>query len=153
MKIEKMNHIGNMIPPEKRGAAGSGNLDFQKLMDRAGERLRTEVKGIEPAAPPRALDSSLLLSDKGELNVRRAQAVGAVDCVLTLLERYRSELADPGFSLRKIEPSVQTLMKEVEKLNFLKEKLPQNDPLQDIIKAAGIVSGVEIARFNRGDYL
>lgn len=153
MKIEQMNPLGKLIQSENRKSQQAGDLDFQKLLGQAGDRLKAECPGTAPAAPPGASGATPLLSEKTELGVRRAQAVVALEAVISLLESYQGKLADPGNSLRRIEPSVLALANGAEKLDLLKEKLPQNDPLREIIKTAGIVSGVEIARFNRGDYL
>ena len=70
-----------------------------------------------------------------------------------MLESYSEALSDPKKNLRELSPLVRLLEREQNNLEELGKNLADDDMLQDILKQAVILSQVEVARFNRGDYL
>jgi hypothetical protein len=48
---------------------------------------------------------------------------------------------------------VQSLAEEARGLSQWVEKLPPSDPLKKIMTEVGILSSIEVGRFNRGDYV
>jgi len=77
----------------------------------------------------------------------------ATEKTLDLLEQYQKAMADPKVSLKEINPLAQALSQEIKGLNQWAQKLSSSDPLQKIIAEVGIVSSVEVEKFNRGDYI
>lgn len=137
MKIKEFDpSIQPLFHSKERKTGGAQGLDFQKLLIGASERLN----GSKP-------------TDQQDHGSIRSQSLKAVEDALATLERYHEGLSNPETSLRKIEPLIQALAKEVDRLNRLSEKLPLADPLQKILSEAGILSAVEIEKFHRGEYL
>ena len=79
--------------------------------------------------------------------------VERVDNLLNLLDRYRKQLADPEMTLRKIEPVIQTIIKEKEQLTSLLDAVANEDGLKDIVNRTLITASLEVIKFNRGDYI
>ena len=83
----------------------------------------------------------------------RSQGVKVAESTLGILEEYQKAIGDPQKTPRQIDPLVQSLSEEVKSLKMLAEKVPPSDPLQKIMTDLGIVSTVEIEKFNRGEYV
>jgi hypothetical protein len=137
MKIKEFDpSIQPLFQPKERKTQGAQGLDFQKLLIGATERLN----GGKPI-------------DQQDQASIRSQTLKAVENTLTTLEKYHEGLSNPETFLRKIEPFVQALTKEVDGLNLLSEKLPPDDPLRKILNETKVLSAVEVEKFRRGDYL
>jgi hypothetical protein len=83
----------------------------------------------------------------------QSQGVQATEKTLDLLERYQEALSDPQVSLKKVYPLVQSLRQEVQEINRWTDHLPPSDPLRKIMGEIGVLSSVEVEKFNRGDYV
>ena len=94
-----------------------------------------------------------LLEGAKESSPLRTQGVEATEKTLNLLEEYQRAIENPRVTLREIHPLVQSLAEETRGLNQWAEKLPSSDPLQNIMAEVGVLSSVEVGRFNRGDYV
>jgi hypothetical protein len=81
------------------------------------------------------------------------QGTRAAEKALDLLEQYQRAMENPRTTLREIHPLVQSLAEEMKNLDQWVEKMPPSDPLRGILTEAGILSSVEIEKFNRGDYI
>ena len=96
---------------------------------------------------------NLLEGAKGSSPLR-TQGVEATEKTLNLLEEYQRAIENPRVTLREIHPLVQSLAEETRGLNQWAEKFaPASDPLQNIMAEVGVLSSVEVGRFNRGDYV
>ncbi|HID98019.1 MAG TPA: hypothetical protein EYP57_07520 [Thermodesulfobacteriaceae bacterium] len=71
---------------------------------------------------------------------------------LDLLDHYGTMLEDPGLSAKDLEPVAEALASQSEDLRKLRDSLEDHDPLRDTADAIGIISAVEAAKINRGDY-
>jgi hypothetical protein len=105
----------------------------------------SETYAIHPNFP--------LSPDAGQINETRSKGVETTEKTLDLLERYQKAIADPQMPLKRINEFIDSLSLEVKSLNSLSEKLPPVDPLQKIMTEVGILSAVEIEKFNRGEYI
>jgi hypothetical protein len=56
-------------------------------------------------------------------------------------------------SLKEVYSLVQSLRQEVQEMDRWSDQLPPSDPLRKIMGEIGILSNVEIEKFNRGDYV
>jgi len=88
-----------------------------------------------------------------ELPQIRSQGIKVAENTLSLLEKYQKAMADPQMTLKKVDHWVQSLATEVNDLISFSDKLPAADPLREIINEIGIVSKVEIQKFNSGEYI
>lgn len=154
MKIKEFNpSIHPSILPEKGRAETAGSLDFQKLLQDAGNRLKNTATLQTSESPTPVFSASFHgLAGSEDLSKVRSQSLKAVEETLNLLGEYQKSLSDPSVSPKKIVPFIQDLSEEVEGLHRLAEKLHSSDPLKAILTEAGVLSVVEIERFSGGDY-
>ena len=80
-------------------------------------------------------------------------AIEHVDNILNLLDKYRTQLADPQVTLRRIEPLMNTIEKEKEQLSSVMDSLASEEGLKDIVNRTLVTASLEIIKFNRGDYI
>ena len=134
-------------------------FDFQKMLQEAQSNIQeagrsapavaaggAEIQGAS-VFPPNLLEG---IKDSPP---PRSQGVQAVEKTLTLLEEYQRAIDNPRVTLREIHPLVQSLAEEARGLSQWVEKLPPSDPLKKIMTEVGILSSIEVGRFNRGDYV
>jgi hypothetical protein len=70
-----------------------------------------------------------------------------------MLEQYQKAIGNPEMSLRQVESLARSLSQGVSRLETVAEKVASSDPLRKIMTDVGIVSTVEIEKFNRGEYV
>lgn len=158
MDIKKITNVNPSVSPmNRRGDEKSAGLDFAELLKQANPDPKSVSQTVSPLPSQGEVQpvSSLpfIMSKLEEINQVRLQGIEATENTLSLLEQYQEAMADPDVSLKKVDPLVESLSKEVNSLNVLSERLSPADPLQKILTEVGIVSTVEIERFRRGDYL
>jgi len=134
-------------------------LDFQRILQEA----QTNSKETHAAAPGGASRGHEILSEGAQaVNLLEGikdssplslQGTRAAEKTLDLLEQYQRAMENPRTTLREIDPLVRSLGEEMKNLHQWAEKMPPSDPLRAILTEAGILSSVEIHKFNRGDYL
>jgi Class II flagellar assembly regulator len=160
MDIKKIiNGTSAVTELNQKRKSESGQLDFQKVLKDAksntsvaGQSAPSASRGVEeiPADPAYAIQA---LSGPEQINQIRSQGVERAENTLTILEQYQKAMGDPQTSLKNVNGLIQSLSQEVNGLHRLSEKLPSSDPLQKIMNEIGIVSAVEIEKFNRGEYI
>ena len=164
MDIKKIINGSISIPGIKqKGTPETSQLDFQKLLQEAKSSNKTASpsiaaplsKGVAeiPPDPALAVKALNLVAEPMGFPQIRAQGIKASENALSLLEKYQKAMADPQMTLKKVDHWVQSLSKEVNDLISFSDKLPAADPLKEIISEIGIVSKVEIQKFNRGEYI
>jgi hypothetical protein len=137
--------------------------DFQKFLQqaqsnqKAGEAMDSDkspgMGGAKILADP-VLSISGVSFITGLRGASTVQGQGALasERALALLEQYQTAMADSKCSLQEVSPLVQSLSAELKDLAQWAGKLSSSDPLQKIMTEIGILSSVEIEKFNRGDY-
>ncbi len=138
-------------------------LDFQKLLQAAQSNRKPAEAGTSTegsvgrteffANSVLPIPSVNFVPGLPEFSTLRSQGALATEKALDLLEQYQRAMADPKVSLKEINPLAQSLSQEIKGLTQWAEKLPSSDPLQKIIAEVGILSSVEVEKFNRGDYI
>lgn len=162
----KIKEISNEIPtgPESvklKSNKDIGRLDFLHLLEKANadSNILSTAGSLHPSPgeevplnPPQTTPG-LYFSSPLENRNTHSETLQATERVLDLLEKYQRALIDPNISLREMDSMIKLLSKEMEGLNLLSSKLPSTHPLQKMIHEVGILSAVEIQKFERGDYL
>ena len=152
-----MNVSSSVSPVNKRENEKPAELDFQELLRQANPSPKSigqttsslpSLGEVEPLS-----NMAFVMSKLEEINQVRLQGIESAEGALSLLEQYQKAMANPDMSLKKVDPLVQSLSKEVNGLNLLSERLSPSDPLQKILTEVGIVSTVEIEKFRRGEYI
>jgi hypothetical protein len=72
---------------------------------------------------------------------------------LDTLEKYQKQLEDPLVNLREIASTVKEIGEGQRELAAVARGLPDKDELRDIYNEVVIRSAVEVARFQRGEYV
>lgn len=72
--------------------------------------------------------------------------------LLDVLDEYRNLLADHSVPTEDIQPIVDKLSDQTDRLSTGLKSLPEGSPLKDIVNQALIVSSSEVVKFGRGDY-
>ena len=167
MKINETLLRSSPVVDSKKGEKGKiKEFDFQKIMKEADEKLK-EADGkvvlpqaekmpdsvLIPESIPRISIQAVNHLELGKATELRSQSIEKTEKALEILETYQKALSDPEMELKKIDPIVRALSEEVKNLNALSGKLPISDPLQKLLTEVGIVSTVEIEKFNRGEYI
>lgn len=84
----------------------------------------------------------------------KADLIKNGDKILTLLDDYTRELADPAKTLKEIGPLVKTIEKEVSLIQDKSAHIVHNDnELEKIIKDLAVTANVAVYKFHRGDYI
>ena len=164
MDIKRVvNESSSMVGTRQQGTSETSQLDFQKLLQEAKKNdevaslpatspLSKEVSEI-PSDPALAVKALNILAGQSEIPQVRSQGITAAENALSLLEKYQEAIADPQMTLKKVDPLVQSLSQNVNDLSSLSDKLPASDPLRKIIDEIGIVTMVEVQKFNAGEYI
>lgn len=135
----------------KKGKEELNGLDFQKILQGAQSNLK-ESTGATPggtAVGPEIMPEGVLtvnwlqgIKDSSPLHLEGARAA---ERALDLLENYQRAMENPRTTLREIHPLVQSLAEEMKGLDKWIEKMSPTE--------AGILSSIEVQKFNRGDYI
>lgn len=84
----------------------------------------------------------------------KADVIKQGDKILTLLDDYTRELADPAKTLKDIGPLVKNIEKEVSLIEAESADNVHNDKaLEKIIKDLAVTANVAVYKFHRGDYI
>jgi len=163
MKISDILQQPSALPASKKGERTEArDVDFQQFLDdartRRAEGLQTlpspSARDVEnPSAPPVSAASFKDLSENREMAEVRSLGIRAAEDTLRILEQYQKAIGNPETTLRQIEPLTKLLSQEASHLRTMAEKMDLSDPLQKIVTDLGIVSTVEIEKFNRGEYV
>ena len=124
--------------------------DFKKILKASVERTAPYSAKVQQPLPTHSVSATRLQPLSPEL---KNATVENVDKLLSLLDDYRKQLADPTMTLKKIEPAVNAIIKEKEQLSSVMDSLAGDDGLKDIVNRTLITASLEIIRYNRGDYI
>lgn len=165
MKINEVIHgTPSISTPNKNGKQESGEMDFKKILNDASAKLVSpHGREISPtpseegkkifSAPALSMSPLNGLLNSGDAASIRSQGLQTTENTLKTLEEYQDALGNPEIPLKKVDQLVQSLSQEVDLLKTLSEQISLSDPLHQMMTETGIVSAVEIERFNRGVYL
>lgn len=79
--------------------------------------------------------------------------LAALEAGLRRLEAFARGLADPGITLRDLEPLAQELLQDSHRLNTWARSVPPASPLRAVTEETAALAYVESLKFQRGDYL
>ncbi len=160
MKVKAIEQgVSSVLKP--RGARGSEMKegDFQKLLGEATHKLGETDRSVTTTSPLKISEIhgptpvSPIFSYSETVDQIRTRGIDATGTLLSTLEQYQHALADSRTSLKGVQGYVDSLARGVKDLSLLSGKLPSSDPLQKIMAEVGILSTVEVERFNRGEYI
>ena len=108
---------------------------------------RTQVASVtpSPAVKPTALQPAAAAAD--------SRSIDRIERFLDVMDDYRCKLGDPNCSLKQIQPLMERVTEEKEKMQLLLKALPDGQPLKDVLNRALVTASTEAWKFNRGDYI
>ena len=82
----------------------------------------------------------------------RIEGLGLTESTINTLDSFSAALANRALKIEELEPYVSALEEEVTALLAVKEEMPQDDPLAQLLDRVATVSYLETAKYRRGDY-
>jgi hypothetical protein len=80
-------------------------------------------------------------------------ALDRIENLIGLLDQYRHKLADPGITLKNIDPIIREIDQETENLAPVLDSLPEDEDLKNIVNQTLVTASLEVSKFYRGDYI
>jgi hypothetical protein len=80
-------------------------------------------------------------------------ALDRIENLIGLLDQYRHKLADPGITLKNIDPIIKEIDQETENLAPVLDSLPEDEDLKNIVNQTLVTASLEVSKFYRGDYI
>jgi hypothetical protein len=142
MKIDDLMHL---VTPSPAGSSSRGpQEDFAPYLGAA-------VRGRFPAAGP---GEAAVVSGPAAVAPPGPEGPPPVlEAGLRRLEAFARGLADPGITLRDLEPLAQELMQDSHRLTALARTVSPASPLRALTEETAALAYVESFKFQRGDYL
>jgi len=132
-------------------------VDITKIYDSFQGQPSAPKKVVSDCGFKQVFDKKINEMDAATMNTpvgSKADLIRNGDNILTLLEDYTRELADPGKTLKDIGPLVENIEKEVGLIQTKSSDMVHNDKaLEKIIKDLAVTANVAVYKFHRGDYI
>lgn len=132
-------------------------MDINRIYDSFQEQLSSPKKVESDSGFKQVFDKKI-----NEINAAtiptsvgsKADVIKQGDKILTLLDDYARELADPAKTLKDMGPLVKNIEKEVSLIEAESADKVHNDKaLEKIIKDLAVTANVAAYKFHRGDYI
>lgn len=149
MKIYGNDDILKSLPPaggHRQAKPPAG--DFSTVLK---ETLATAPKTNAALQQPLSVNS-VAAARRPEISMAKPSIIAGVENLLNLLDAYRQKLAEPGQTLKQIQPVLAEILRQKQSLMPALETLAGGDGLKDIVNQALVTASLEEIRFNRGDY-
>lgn len=150
MKInltDKMQQIANhpaQVSPKSPDTKAFNSV----LQDTLEKSKETDLGNCQPIASLRHSHAGMeILSTTGVTETAVAHRL------LDTLENYQKQLADPAFSLKMIQPSLDQLSIQNGHSKKIMEKMPDGNPIKEILQETTTKISQEIEKFNAGYYV
>ena len=133
-------------PAEKTGP-GNAAAEFSQVLQKTEQTIdRNRVTHPSLSAPIRPV----AFAAPPETAFKAARQTGEI---LDTLEAYQQLLAKPSTSLRNMQPVVEQLGQEADRMAASMNHLPQGHALREIMKETLNQVHQELERFNQGMYI
>jgi hypothetical protein len=151
MKINNPDPIVKNLGPEPKTAPRSpAGKEFGTILKESVENVKKEDPGPRQTAFINSLGGVQM---KTPSQSDRQFALEHVENLIGLLDQYQRKLADPGVTLKSIDPIIMKIDQETENLTPVLDSLPGDEALKDIINQALVTASLEVSKFYRGDYV
>jgi hypothetical protein len=136
----------NLKPAEKTGSKNN-QAEFAEVLQKT-----VQTKGSDSVTQP-SISPPIRPVEFTDQPERTFKAALKTDKILDTLETYQQLLAKPSANLRMIQPVVEQLGQEADRMAASMNHLPQGHALREIMKETLIQVNQEIERFNQGEYI
>jgi hypothetical protein len=151
MKIHNNDQIlKNLYPETKTNLQPPAGKEFGTILKESVDNLKTEVTGPRPTAFINPLNGVQMRTSAG---FDKQFALDRIENLIGLLDQYRHKLADPGVTLKNIDPIVREIDRETETLVPILDSVPEGEGLKNIINQTLVTASLEVNKFYRGDYI
>jgi len=150
MKIAPPDTLQNIKCQKPKTSERPSENRFEDILHKTLES--TSMPKSQPVNIPPVCNLPDIRFDPG-FSPERVPIVAKVEGLLDVLEDYQAGLDNPNISLKDLNPLIARIEKETETLLPTLDSLSGDDKVGGILNRALIHSIVEIAKFNRGDYL
>ena len=153
MKIEPKDIQSVAAATQPTKTPHGGTSDFKEVLQDAQSKTslgKTDMLSLPASAviPMIALDTTTQVGQSSDRAI-----VAEVENLLNVMADYQNQMENPSVSLKQIQPLVEKMDTETEKLLPVLDTLPDSSSLKDILNRVLVASSVEVIKFNRGDYL
>ena len=150
MKITPHEILKNAVPQKTQTGEKTSEGKFGEILQQTLENTSTSTG--QAIGPPQVHSIPEIRFDPISPDTR-TQITARVKEFLNIFEEYQTKLGDPEMSLKDINPVISRLDDQTKDLLPLLDSLPEGDGMRDILNNALIHSTLEVAKFNRGDYV
>ena len=151
MKIQNNDQImKNLYPETKNNSPTPAGKEFGSILKERVEKSKNEVMDTQQSTFLRPLSG---IQMNAPFRLDRSLALERIENLIGLLDQYRSKLADPGTTLKNIDPIIKQIDLESEKLAPALDSLPPEDELKDLMNQTLVTASLEVTKFYRGDYM
>ncbi len=141
MKINKTGQTSKSSSGKKSSSLSA--VDFRQL-------LQGQMTPVQDVAAMSGV-AEVGEVEQGDPQVRM-QGVKLAEATIDCMESFAAALADQSLSEEDLESFVVRLEEDSQVLVNIKEQLPENDPLAELVERVSAACYLETAKFRRGDY-
>lgn len=151
MKINNNDQIlKNLYPDPKSAPRPAADKEFGTILKESVEKVKKEDMGPRQTAFINPLNGIQMRTSS---QYDKQFALDRIENLIGLLDQYRSKLADPGITLKNIDPIIMKIDQETENLTPILDSLPEDEDLKNIINQTLVTASLEVSKFYRGDYI
>ncbi len=151
MKIHNNHQIlKNLYPETKTNPQLPADKEFGTILKESVENSKKEVTGPHPTTFINPLNGVQMNPSS---TFDKQFTLDRIENLIGLLDQYRHKLADPGITLKNIDPIIRQIDQETENLAPVLDSLPEGEELKNIINQTLVTASLEVTKFYRGDYI
>lgn len=151
MKINDNDPIlKNFFPETKTAPQPSADQEFGAILKESVGNVEKEDTGPRQTTFINPL-TGIQMSPSSKAD--KQFTLDRIENLIGLLDQYRHQLADPGITLKNIDPIIRKIDRETQNLAPDIDALPDDEDLKNIINQTLVTASLEISKFYRGDYI
>ena len=151
MKIHNNDPIlKNLYPDAKTVPQPPADKEFGTILKESVASVKQEDTGPRRTTFTNPLNG-IQMSTPAKFD--KQFALDRIENLIGLLDQYRHKLADPGITLKNIDPIIRKIDQETENLTPVLDSLPEDEDLKNIINQTLVTASLEVSKFYRGDYI
>lgn len=151
MKIYDNDQITKNLYPEARTKPQlPADKEFGTILKESVENSKQDVTGTRRTTFINPLNGVQMSASS---NFDKQYAIDRTENLIGLLDQYRHKLADPGITLKNIDPIIREIDRETDNLAPVLDTLPEGEEFKDIINQTLVTASLEVTKFYRGDYI
>ncbi len=151
MKIHNNDQIlKNLYPQTKTNPQPPADQEFGTILKESVENSKKEVTGPRQTTFINPLNGIQMITSS---TFDKQFTLDRIENLIGLLDQYRHKLADPGITLKNIDPIIRQIDQETENLAPVLDSLPEGEELKNIINQTLVTASLEVTKFYRGDYI